>query len=320
MLPLRCLMGLNGWASNVCNGWNADVGAASHKRHTQAEEHGICILGVLRGRIGIMLMLMRNKRKVTRRTFSKLLTVFLAMAPGAACSQDASSSDIELVGVVKPTASGHADGLDVFIPGTRKYADQLQVRLTLPSPYIYNRDEAEGERGLIFKPLAFGTMQPNQGANEASKGVVTYNLSGYLYEIGDIPQLNERFQDTGLKRFGLSYRPDPVPSRPEELWKRVYMKPGVSGEDFLITCIPPIGPGSIIPPITCTMTFLVAQQEVFSMYGGSQQLRPRRAGVQIRVNLAVEDLENWQEIEQALRKLLLPKLTLHSAENTAASQ
>jgi hypothetical protein len=240
--------------------------------------------------------------------------------PAAACSQDETVSEINVRNAVKPSALGLPDQLDVFIPSTRKYADELQVRLTLPSRYIYNRGGHEGERGLIFKPLDLGKMQPVQGAPEARKGVVTYALSGYLYEFGDIPQLHERYQETGLKLFGLSYQPNPVLSRPEELWKRVYVKPGASGEDFLITCIPPIGPGSIIAPKTCTMTFLVAQREVLVLYGGSQQLRPRRAGVQIRVNLAAEDLQNWQQIELGSRKLLVPKLTLLSAENTAASQ
>ena len=94
-------------------------------------------------------------------------------------------------------------------------------------------------------------------------------------------------------RFGLSYRPQPVPSRPEDLWKRIYMKPGVSGEEFYISCIPPMSPGAIDPPTSCTMNLRLAPK----------QIGTRRAGLILKASVPAARLEDWRQIEATVVRL-----------------
>jgi hypothetical protein len=99
----------------------------------------------------------------------------------------------------------------------------------------------------------------------------------------------EKFPQTDQVRFGLEYRPLDVPGRPEELWRRAYFKQGVSGEDFYISCTPPIGPNSISPPTACAMHMQIE----------ATKIEDRLWGAYIRVGFSESRLSDWQAIERA---------------------
>lgn len=195
---------------------------------------------------------------------------------------------------------GKADEEASFnIPATRNYSDTLQVQVTLPSRYLWAADSEKGRRGMSFKPIDYHTLEPVDAHEPGAVGVSTYRIVP-RYRVGDsgIMQSYERYPDIGELRFGLSYRPAPVPGRPEALWKRNYLKPGVSGEEFYIGCTPPIGPGSIIEPTECGMTMMLHRRE----------MNGRPAGIIVNASVPASKIEDWKLIEAAMRKLVEPNV------------
>ena len=193
-----------------------------------------------------------------------------------------------------------ADEEAVFtIPATRNYADTLQIRLALPNQYIWAAGSDEAQRGSKFKPIDYHTLEPVDVHEPGAAGISTYNVFP-RYRGGDsgIMQPYERYPDIGETRFGLSYRPAPVPGRPEALWKRNYLKPGVSGEEFYIGCTPPIGPGSIIEPTECGMTIMLHRTE----------MNGRPAGIIVNASVPATKIGDWKLIEAAVRKLVEPNV------------
>ena len=198
------------------------------------------------------------------------------------------------------SSSGKADEDASFnIPETRNYSDTLQVRVTLPSRYIWAAGTEEARGGLTFKPIDYRTLEPVDSHSPGAVGVTTYRVTS-TYRVGDsgIMQDYDRYLDIGEMRFGLSYRPDPVPDRPEPLWKRNYLKSGVSGEQFSIGCVPPIGPGSIIEPTECGMTLMFHEAV----------MNGRAAGIVVNASVPASRIEDWKLIEAAMRKLVEPNV------------
>ncbi len=104
------------------------------------------------------------------------------------------------------------------------------------------------------------------------------------------------YPDTGLERYGLSYRPSVVPGRPEALWKRVYVKKNVERHEFIIACLPPIGPGSISPPETCGMNLMLD-------FGGGKD------SVLVKVSMAEGKIKDWRIIERFVKEFLKARVS-----------
>lgn len=187
----------------------------------------------------------------------------------------------------------------LHIPATRSYPDTLQIKIALPSQYIWAEGSDEARRGLRFKPIDYRTLEPVDAHDPGAVGITTYQITS-TYRVGDsgIMQDYERYPDIGETRFGLSYRPDPVPGRPEELWKRNYLKPGISGEEFYIGCVPPIGSGSIIEPTECGMTMML----------GRREMNGRPVAIMVNASIPASKMEDWKLIEAAMRKLIEPNV------------
>ena len=229
---------------------------------------------------------------------SKNCFALLVLGGVVACNTKSSQSDI-VVSEGQEGSQKMNNTTTVLIPKRQKYNDTLQIGVTLPSQYIWAPGSDEARRGMSFKPINYHTLEPVDTHEPGAVGVSTYRIVP-RYRVGDsgIMQSYERYPDIGELRFGLSYRPAPVPGRPEALWKRNYLKPGVPGEEFYIGCTPPIGPGSIIEPTECGMTIMFHPTE---MYG-------RPAGIRVNASVPASKLEDWELIEAAMRKLIEPNV------------
>lgn len=108
----------------------------------------------------------------------------------------------------------------------------------------------------------------------------------------------EAFPDSGQLKYGLSHRPQITQLRPEKLWKRIYVKPGVKKHDFLIRCIPPIAPGRIWEPDTCEM------EMIFSPEGHGSHNDVFLIGL----SFDAKRLSDWRAIENTVISFLRGKL------------
>lgn len=244
----------------------------------------------------------------TNRSSSKLSksgVALLILGSVAACNARPSHSDVA-PDEVQAATQEMEQKVEVLIPKSRDYSDPLKLKVTLPSRYIWAADSEEGRRGLIFRPIDYRTLEPVDDHPQGVIGIATYFV-GSRYRVGDSPirPVYERYPDIGEMRFGLSYRPDPVPGRPESLWKRYYFKPGVSGEEFSIGCLPPIGPGSIIEPTVCGMTLMFPMPE----------RNGRPAGIFVNASLPASRIEDWRLVEAAMRKLVAPNVEWVGGKN-----
>lgn len=200
---------------------------------------------------------------------------------------------------------GPDGSIAILLPEERTHADTLQVRITLPREYFWPEGSDEFARGLLLRPIDYTTQTP---ADDASADLphltIVAAVSPRYFADSGLEQFHDRFDDIGEMRFGLSYRPQPVPSRPEDLWKRIYVKPGVSGEDFLISCIPPMSPGAIDPPTECTMELMLAPKQIGS----------RRAGLSLKASVPAARLEDWRQIEETVVQLFAGRVEWTDAE------
>lgn len=236
---------------------------------------------------------------------SKSCVALLILGGLTACNARSSQSDGALDEVQGETRE--MKGVtEVLIPKSRSYGDTLQIKVVLPSRYIWAVGSEEARRGLTFKPIDYRTLEPVDSHDPGAVGITTYRVTS-TYRVGDsgIMQAYQRYPDNGHTRFGLSYRPDPVPGRPEALWKRNYLKPGVSGEEFYIGCTPPIGPGSIIEPTECGMTMMLHRRE----------MNGRPAGIMVNASVPASKIEDWKLIEAAMRKLVEPNIEWVEGDN-----
>jgi hypothetical protein len=187
----------------------------------------------------------------------------------------------------------------VLVPEVRGYNDTLQVKVTLEEKFLWSPDSDEARRGLVFKPIDYRTLMPTDRHGPGVVGITTYTIvPRYLSGESGILQEYDRYPDIGETRFGLSYRPDAVPGRPEELWKRNYLRRGIPGEEFYIGCTPPVGPGSIVQPTECGMTIMLSSKEVTG----------RRAGIMVIASVPAAKIEDWVQVEAAIRTLLGPNV------------
>ena len=229
---------------------------------------------------------------------SKNCFALLVLGGVVACNTKSSHSDGAL-GEGQGVSRENDSTISVFIPKLEKYEDNLRIRVALPKQYIWAAGSDEARRGSTFKPIDYHTLEPVDVHEPGAVGVTTYRVFP-RYRVGDsgIMQSYERYPDIGETRFGLSYRPDPVPGRPEALWKRNFLKPGVSGEEFYIGCTPPIGPGSMIEPTDCGMTMMFHPTEV----------NGRPAGIMVNASVPASKIEDWETIEAAIRNLVEPNV------------
>lgn len=237
--------------------------------------------------------LLRPHSKLPKNCISLLILGGLA-----ACDARSSQSDGAL-DEVQGVTQEMAGVTELLIPKSRSYSDALQIKVVLPSQYIWALGSEEARRGLTFKPIDYRTLEPVDSHDPGAVGITTYRVTS-TYRVGDsgIMQDYDRYPDIGEIRFGLSYRPDPVPGRPESLWKRNYLKSGVSGEQFSIGCVPPIGPGSIIEPTECGMTLMFHEAV----------MNGRPAGIIVNASVPASRIEDWELIEAAMRKLVEPNV------------
>ena len=239
-----------------------------------------------------------DRRRSAFVTLSKNCFALLVLGGVVACNAKSSHSNGAL-GEGQGVSEKNDSTISVFIPKLEKFGDNLRIRVTLPNQYIRAAGSDKAHRGLTFKPINYLTLEPVEVHEPGAVGVTTYRLFP-RYRVGDsgIMQAYERYPDIGETRVGLSYRPDPVPGRPEALWKRNYLKPGVSGEDFYIGCTPPIGPGSIIEPTECGMTMMFHPTEI----------NGRPAGIMVNASVPASKIEDWEKIEAAIRNLIGPNV------------
>ena len=175
---------------------------------------------------------------------------------------------------------------------------EVAVSVKIPGKFLC---QSEGEKRESLRPLNYLTGQPVDKAGNDDRDVISIRMRPWPSGRGedmDGFRFWSRFEEIGERRFGLSYRPMKVASRPPELWKRAYFKPDVSGRYFHITCIPPIAPGSIGAPKYCKMTLLL----------GAEKVARREWGGQVDVAFAEDRLSDWPEIEERVKNLFEPTM------------
>ncbi|MEO6218757.1 MAG: hypothetical protein ABIO86_22225 [Sphingomonas sp.] len=156
---------------------------------------------------------------------------------------------------------------------------------------------------LGYIKVNYRNMKPSPGGESATGDNVLVSviarqpdfLSGLMKSKADGNWIdpmygNVSFPDTGEIRFGLSYRPQRVPGRPEELWQRIYSKTGSGRNDFVIKCIPPISINSISEPKSCEMTFNLPIAANLS----------KSLSIVVDVDFDVDRLSDWKNIEKSI--------------------
>lgn len=182
----------------------------------------------------------------------------------------------------------------IEIPSDKEHDSDLQIRVKVAKKYLPSA-EIDTSSEINFLPLDALTFEPVPTSDELDEArTITFTLAPRYIDHGFPSSIYvDRFEDIGLKRFGLSYRPMPVEGRPEELWKRVYTKLGVPNQEFSIACTPPIAPGSISAPKSCAMMIILKKST----------WNDRPVGVIATAYLPVERLSEWEDVEAAIRAI-----------------
>lgn len=189
----------------------------------------------------------------------------------------------------------------VSIPKEKSDQESVQLTLRLPEKYLVLLEGAEHK---VLRPLNYRTGEPVKELDTDNPDEVSIWIRPKPLNRGEEFEVFKkwrRYDDIGQTEHGLSYRPQQVPTRPPELWKRAYFKSGVSGDDFYISCIPPISPGAIEAPSACAMHLML----------GSTDINGREWGAYVRITFLVERLSDWEVIESRVVELLEPNLIVH---------
>jgi hypothetical protein len=175
----------------------------------------------------------------------------------------------------------------IKIPHQEYYVGEVRLVLQLRT-----EDLVEGSSQykwyIQWQNYKTGRMLPQTGERPAD--VISYSVS--RQRIIDGRQIFapwEKFENAANAGIvnGLIYKPIPDGNRPDFLLKRGYLKPGVPASEFYISCIPPVGPGSISPPKNCVMDIVLAKTKVKGdEYAG-----------RISVNFSADRISDWPGIE-----------------------
>lgn len=206
-----------------------------------------------------------------------------------------------------------ADGVSTFIiAGTEKNGRRLFMKI---DKKFLLREETFGDDLRIIK-LNYKNLTPQPDEMSVAGDDVLVEvigqmpdfLSGAMKSKADGNWIdpmygNAAYPDSGEIRFGLSYRPQPVPGRPEDMWQRIYSKPGPHHSDFLIQCIPPISINSISAPEACTMIFNLPIAADLS----------KSLSLVVHVDFDVDRLSDWKNIEGATSSFLSSRIVYDAA-------
>jgi hypothetical protein len=90
----------------------------------------------------------------------------------------------------------------------------------------------------------------------------------------------QTYPDRGLRKFGLSYRPQMMPDRAEELLQRIYVNVDKGKYKTLIKCIPPISINSISAPKSCEMLIDINSDRLYGDFSivGEATVDEKRIG------------------------------------------
>lgn len=181
--------------------------------------------------------------------------------------------------------------VDLVLPKVEQHDDDVQLTITLPCRYL--RDEYDYAWSL--RSVNYKTDDVSDGAPPTvGPDFIRFNVREKPYPTAEsLFRPWQAYELNGEERYGLSYAPQVVPSRPETHWKVGYFKPGVSGDDFHIRCSPEAEGFEIKPQKWCAMVMMLNPTEVHG--------RPWAASVLVTFN--VERLEDWQEIEAKTRDI-----------------
>lgn len=177
------------------------------------------------------------------------------------------------------------------VPQHKTRSEDVQLVVTLPCEYW--RDRYEGP--FSFRQVNYRTGNPVEGADTEDADVISLSVRASTYDpTSEIFNGWEAYPLGNEERFGLEYRPQVVPGRPEDRWQVGFFKQGVSGEDFYIQCWPE------------TPGFALAPQEWCGM---EMNLNPTPIGdrvwsANVFVRFKMERLGDWPLIEKRVRSLL----------------
>lgn len=168
-------------------------------------------------------------------------------------------------------------------------AERPQLILRIPCQYVEQEFEPH-----TFRRVDYLTGEPSSDRSSESPNLVTFRISVRPYDPSSpLYRVWQRFPDIGQMRYGLSYQPLVVQSRPETHWDAGYFKPDVSGDDFHIRCRPETPGFSTAPQKWCMMALSVNPTE----FDG------RMWAVRVETTFRVERLTDWQAIERRTLEL-----------------
>ncbi len=206
-------------------------------------------------------------------------------------------------GIERKTISGEIVGV---IEEPRENYYQGEVRLTVEMPIRF-LEQQDGYLSGRYLPQNLRTGEVLPPTAHSHPDAIFFRVRRSPIDLDDeFFQHWERYYSVPAEgeRHGLIYRPIRAGRRPEFLLKRGYFKPNTRGDYFHISCLPPIGPGSIAPPDNCGMEFLLAPTH----FGD------RMWGARVFVVFPAEHLADWKLIEQRARDLFENRVTLSIIE------
>lgn len=181
--------------------------------------------------------------------------------------------------------------ITLAVPQRKTRSEDVQLVVTLPCEYW--RDRYEGP--FSFRQVNYRTGNPVEGVDTEDPDVISLSVRASPYDpTGENYQQWEAYPPGDEERFGLEYRPQIVPSRPEDHWKVGYFKQGVSGAVFHIWCWPESVGFSLAPQKWCVM----------EMNLNPTPIRDRVWSAEVFVRFKVERIKDWPSIESRVRRVL----------------
>ena len=177
----------------------------------------------------------------------------------------------------------------LLLPEKKKYDDSIQLAVPIECRFISNGALPSGLHWLNYRT---GLPAPDGSGDDADLIRLDLRAGPYMKD-PEVFRQWQAFDEIGRTRFGLSYRPQIVPTRPEDHWRVGYFKPGVSGEDFHIRCSPETPGFSVAPQKWCRMEISL----------NSTEIGDRMWSAQVGALFRVERMDDWPEIEKRLRNL-----------------